>query len=190
MIKPAITQKLYNLFPSMHFPSTTADIGESSCPLVQNWASDILTNQLQKCSIASFPEDIPSQPETQISVNTGPAPRPWSSVDPPSKPITEGLAPRHEQQHISTTNQGPVRPNVQYRSLPPTTVITRQPRCNMAFFSAVLLNNGAHKVYPDASEDNGCTFQNILLEQIYNLLPPIPSVSQGNHLSLQCGCIP
>ena len=64
MMTPAITQKLCNMFPSMHLFSTTAD---------------------------------------------------------------------------NTTNQGPVRPPVQYSSLPPATVITRQPRCNMACCSAALL---------------------------------------------------
>ena len=37
-----------------------------------------------------------------------------------------------------------------------------------------------------APENNGCSLQNILLEQVYNLLPPIPFTSQGVQLSLQC----
>ena len=37
-----------------------------------------------------------------------------------------------------------------------------------------------------APENNGCYLQNILLEQVCNLLPPIPFTSQDDHLSLQC----
>jgi hypothetical protein len=37
-----------------------------------------------------------------------------------------------------------------------------------------------------APENSGCSLQNILLEQVYNLLPPIPFTSQGDQLGLQC----
>ena len=40
---------------------------------------------------------------------------------------------------------------------------------------------------PDGAEDDECTFKNVLSEQILNMLPPIPSMSQDSHLSIQCG---
>ena len=36
-----------------------------------------------------------------------------------------------------------------------------------------------------APENSGCSLQNILLEQVFNLLPPIPFTSQDDQLSLQ-----
>ena len=38
---------------------------------------------------------------------------------------------------------------------------------------------------PDDADE--CTFKNIVIEQILNMLPPIPSISQDGHLSIQCG---
>ena len=49
------------------------------------------------------------------------------------------------------------------------------------------LNNDSQERYPDVAEDNGCTFKNVLLDQVFNMLPPILPGSQDDKLHLQCG---
>ena len=96
-IKPAITQQLYNLFPAMHFPYTTANLGEDSSPLGQIWTSDIFLNHQPRHSIAFFPAALPSQPELKISVYTG-------------------SVPRHQRTTGQLTSQGMVRSAGKYNS--------------------------------------------------------------------------
>ena len=47
------------------------------------------------------------------------------------------------------------------------------------------LNDEAQSKYPDDTDE--FTFKNIIIEQILNMLPSIPSISQDDHLSIQCG---
>ena len=116
-IKPAISQKLYNMFPYMHGFNTNTDNNtdarqcQMACSAAVLPTQSILQtplleviNQQPKLSAASFPDNACSQPVTQ----------------------TSGY----------TTNKIPV--------IPPTSVITRQPSCRLACSPAVISTQTLH----------------------------------------------
>ena len=96
--------------------------------------------------------------------------------------VTTGLVPRHE-----TTSQGPVRSAKQYDTLPSNTIIYRQPRHPRNLHSLPVPPGCLQQssMGTSAPENSGCSLKNILLEQFFNLLPPIHFTSQDDQLSLQ-----
>ena len=167
-------------------------------------------NQQPKLSAASFPDNACSQPVTQTSgytTNKIPVIPPTSVITrqpscrlacSPAVISTQILHPEtankkqnysaasfpddvYSQPVIQASGNDGTAPKNKYSTDTPM----QQVSLTRSWTTNKPPNEDAQTKCPDDTDE--CTFKNIIIEQILNIIPSVPSISQDAHLSIQSG---